>query len=269
MKNVNSKKDSHQAPKKRGPKSGYSYPYYNMEDSLNVAQLVHERGGGSCNRDQLASFLKYKSTNSGAFLARVNAAKMFGFISTEPGLISATERSRNIFAPVMPIEADQAKVDAFLSVPLFKAIFDKFRGNVLPPSDGLKNLLQHSFNIVKDRVTPAHRVLMESAEYAGYFNTHGDSTRLIQPLAGNTRTQPEGTPGPIKTSDSKPETLERRKLSSDGGGPPAGIHTAIIGLLRELPPIGESWESSKKERFFQAFKAVVEVVYPETTEADK
>lgn len=268
MKKVKSVKDSQPTKKKRGPKSGIGYPYYNMEDSVEVARLVHERGGGSCSRDHLASYLGNSSTNSGAFLSRVSAAKMFGLIDSDQGHVSVTELSRNIFAPVMPDDEKRAKVEAFFTVPLFQTVYEEFKGKVLPPPAGLKNLLKTKLKIVKDRVTPAQRVLMESAEYAGFFDTHGDQTRLIEPAMEGTPTQQNKPPEAGKKDDGQPQPPERGKGSGEGGGPPTGIHTAIIGLLRELPPIGKSWETSKKERFFQAFKAIIDVVYPEEKEGE-
>ena len=41
-----------------------------------------------------------------------------------------------------------------------------------------------------------------------------------------------------------------------------GIHTALIGLLRELPSPGP-WDKSKKEGFLYAFKAIIDFIYPE------
>lgn len=267
MKNIKAVKDSQSAQKKRGPHSGTGYPYYNMEDSVEVARLVHERGGGSCSRDQLASFLKYSGTNNGTFLTRVSAAKMFGFISSEQGSVSVTERGRNIFAPVMPDDKVKSKIEAFFSVPLFKIVYEHFKGKMLPPQVGLKNLIENQFRIVKARVTPTLRVLMESAEYAGFFNTHGDNTRLIEPSMETTHTTQSETHATSHKEDGKPEISPARKGEGESGGPPTGIHTAIIGLLRELPSPGP-WKKSQKEGFMQAFKSTIDFIYPEEKEGE-
>ena len=50
---------------------------------------------------------------------------MFGFISSEQGRVSVTERGRNIFAPVMPDDKVKSKIEAFFSVPLFKGIISQ------------------------------------------------------------------------------------------------------------------------------------------------
>jgi len=41
----------------------------------------------------------------------------------------------------------------------------------------------------------------------------------------------------------------------------AGLHSALVGLIRELPPPGP-WEKSRKEAFLLAFKLTLDVIYP-------
>lgn len=45
-----------------------------------------------------------------------------------------------------------------------------------------------------------------------------------------------------------------------------GVHSAIIGLLRDLPPRGTTWNPKKKQRFVDAFKAAIDHIYPEQDE---
>ena len=44
-----------------------------------------------------------------------------------------------------------------------------------------------------------------------------------------------------------------------------GVHTTLIGLVRELPAPGP-WEKSKKEGFMAAFNSTMNFIYPEPTE---
>jgi hypothetical protein len=46
----------------------------------------------------------------------------------------------------------------------------------------------------------------------------------------------------------------------------AGVHSAIVGLLRDLPPPGTMWHPKKKQRFLDAFKAAIDHIYPEEDE---
>jgi hypothetical protein len=248
--------------------SGIASPYFDLDASIRVGEVIYTRGGGNCTQDQLAAWLEYKSIKSGTFLTRLAAAKAFGIVQASGGRITVTDRGMSIIAPVMPEDAAAAKVVAFLGVPLFARVYDQFRGKQLPPEVGLKNLFKSApYSILPDRVDPAVRVFLNSAEQAGFFSTTGgDRSRLIEPAMG----------APVaKSADgandegSTPAVSEKPKAGGGGGGPSgggegtAGVHSAIVGLLRDLPPPGTQWEPNKKKRFLAAFQATIDHIYPE------
>lgn len=86
----------------------------------------------------------------------------------------------------------------------------------------------------------------------------GDRTRMIKPHSvGSLPPAP-----PSKSGEPVPPAPEKPKGGGGGGDPPGNIHTAIVGLLRELPPPGSDWPAAKKKKFLGAFEAVLDVVYP-------
>lgn len=250
-------------PRRSGQRSGISSPYYDLGSSIKVVQVVHNQGGGRATKDQLAHFLGYSTTKSGAFINRLSAAKMFGLIEIRKNDIFVTELAQKIISPVMPDDEIEAKVAAFLSVQLFQEIYEKFHGQQLPEPVGLKNLLKHHYKIVPDRVTPVLRILMKSADQAGFFDLSIDKKKLIKP-----------TTKPLAPADkeAKPEPDKApEKPAAYGGGdePPSGIHTAIIGLLRELPKPGTNWPATSKARFMGAFKATIDFIYPDADDSEE
>ena len=145
-------------------------------------------------------------------------------------------------------------------------MYEQFLGRTLPPEAGLKNLFEQQYRIVKDRVAPAVRVFYESADQAGFFSVGGDRTKLIKPLSG--RQGPSATP-PTTGEQAPPPAAPLEKPRHTGGGDgPLGVHAAIIGLLRELPPPGQAWPKPKKERFLKAFQTTVDFIYPENDEPE-
>lgn len=259
------------ATRKMSPRASASYPYFDLHDSLAVAQSIHERAGGSCDPDQLAVFLGYKSTKSGTFQTRLSAAKQFGFVRTEGGSIAVTERAMKILSPVLPEDAVTARVDAFLNIDLFSKVFDRFKGTTIPPRVGVKNLFSQAFGLAPDRLDPAVRVMFDSAKQAGMF-PDAEENRLVRPAAKSPGSASAPTSGQMSpaTSISSAQT-DVSRAGSGHGGPgggdgPAGIHTAIIGLLRELPAAGEPWARRSKERFVKAFLATLDFVYPDDEE---
>lgn len=244
-------------PAKTSARSGLNAPYFDLDASIKVAEAIYSRGGGTASSDQLAAWLDYTTTRSGTFVTRISAAnKHFGLIEQIGDQFTLTERGRNILAPVMPEDAANARIDAFLGVQLFARVHEELKGKQLPPEAGLKNLFQHSYKILPDRVLPAVRVFLNSAEQAGFFSATGDRSRLIRPGNSARVTASLSTEG--KKDEGTATTEKPRGSSSDGGS----IHPSIIGLLRDLPPPGTPWSAQKKKTFLAVFTAAIDWIYP-------
>lgn len=238
-------------------RSATTAPYFDLVSSIKVADAVYSKGGGACTADQLAHWLDYASVRSGTYLTRVSAAnKHFGLIRQDGDRFVITERAEKILSPVMPEDAVSAKVDAFLSVPLFAKVYDQFRGSVLPPDIGLKNLFQNTYKVVPDRVPQAIRIFLNSAEQAGMLQVTGDRNRLVRPSL-SAATAPTST-----KSDEAPPPPQERRNGGGGGDGPTGVHSAIIGLLREVPPPGSPWSKAKRDQFLLTFDNLIKLLYP-------
>lgn len=249
--------------KKPRTQSGIPYPYYNLDLSIDVARMIHEKGGGECSSAHLASFLGYKSARSGTYLTRLSSAKIFGLVEGKGDSLRPTERALAIINPVMPDDRRRENINAFLGVPLYREIYERFKEKSLPPEGGLKNLLRSTLQVVQDRVNPAARVFYESAEQAGFFETSPDRTQLIPPLLskGYANSAPNEDRSK-EVGEESTHTPERPR--SAGGEGSGGIHSALAGLLRELPPPGP-WEARKKQQFLDAFTALFDFIYPSET----
>ncbi len=253
------------APKGRS-KSAIGYPYFDLDASIKVAEAIHMQGGGACSPDQLAHWLDYKSTRSGTFLTRVAAAKQFGLIEGSGDRLTVADRALAILAPVMPSDAIRSRAEAFLNVALFDRVYNDFRGKTLPPEVGLSNLFQNTYKIVPDRVPAAVRVFSASARQAEFLVGAGDNTRLIQPSGAATSALNQEQAKDAEKPKETPDTPDKPKQLSGGTGSgegPTGVHSAIIGLLRDLPPAGTVWPAAKKARFLAAFQATIDFVYPQ------
>lgn len=246
--------------------SATSYPYFNLEQSIKVASTILLNGGGTCTPDQLAHFLGYSAVRNGTYMTRVSSARLFGLISSQGNSIVITDRARAIVSPIMPEDAGKAKIEAFLGIELYRKVYEEFRGRMLPPETGLKNLFESNFQIVKDRVGPAVRVFYESAEQAGLFSQSGDRTKLIiPPLSFANISNHIQNELPPTQEEVAPVVQEKVKAIGIVGDVPTGIDPALAGLLRKLPPPGP-WNIIEKKRFFEAFKATFDFVYPEEGE---
>jgi hypothetical protein len=238
-------------------------PYFDLEASIKVADVIYNNGGGACTGDQLAMWLDYKTVRSGTFLTRVSAAnKHFGLIGQQGDRFVVTERAQKILTPVMPDDAVTAKVEAFLSVPLFAKVYEQFRGTQIPKEVGLRNLFQSTYKLLPDRASSAVRIFLNSAEQAGLLTP--DRSRLVKPVGvAATNNKPAAVE---KKEEAQPGPIDRSKFY--GGGEQAlGVHSAIIGLLRELPPSGTVWPEKKKKQFLDAFRATLDFIYQDEENA--
>lgn len=259
------------------PRSSVAFPYYSLEKSIDVPKVIHERAGGRCGRGQLAGLLSYSGVKNGGFLTRMSAAKLFGLIEENGDTITLTDRAKKIISPVRPTDAEQAKLDAFMAVELYRKVFEDFDGHTLPSADGLSNLFLTQYKIVPNQVAPALRNLMESADNAGLFKVAGNRSKLIRPIIRNDGAPPSA-PAPAPSPENSTETGQDNlaanrggpKNGSNGNGHPgpdlSGVHPALVGLIQNLPPIGASLGPKRRAALIDAFKHTINFIYPEEEE---
>jgi hypothetical protein len=162
--------------------SELKFPYYALADSVAVAQTIHSKGGGKATLDELAAHLGYAGTNNGAFKSRIAASRLFGLVEKAGSSFTITQTAQGILMPVYDWAPKENLVKAFLNVALFRQVFEEYKGKALPPEFGMKNALKTIFKVTPTVVERAYRVLMESAETAGFFETRaGARTHLIIP----------------------------------------------------------------------------------------
>jgi hypothetical protein len=187
---------------------------------------------------------------------------MFGLIETTPDLkFRLTQRGQAIVSPITEQSAEQAKVEAFMSVDLFKKVYNQFNGTTLPAEVGLKNLFETTYQVIPDRAAPTVRIMLDSAEYAGLFKAAGNRTRMTMPL-----TLPGGATAMLPPAPATPVEQPGTGGGNGGGGgdgPGTGIDPAILGLLRRLPPGGTPMSSKRRKALIDAFTAMVGFIYPE------
>ncbi|MFC7301123.1 hypothetical protein [Cognatiluteimonas weifangensis] len=261
-------------PKKTArPRSAVSFPYYSLDSAIEVAEVIHQKAGGSCTREQLAPMLGYSGVKNGGFLSKLGAARMFGLVEEMGGMLRPTQLASSIYAPVHASDAQRAKAQAFLNVELFEKVYERFKGQPLPTNEGLENLLRVGFKVVPAQVKNAIRTMQESAESAGFFDAAGRG-RLVLPLAANAKSSTSSpAQGASATGDHANSALPPLPplpvVTYAGGGRPAEdaeIPPAIYGLIRDLPPEGTGMTAAKRQRLIKAFEASINWLYPDDSE---
>ena len=212
-----------------------------------VAAAIHDNFGLSCDLDQLAGAMHH--TISGAFRNKVATASTFGLIETSRGGVTLTDLGSRALDP--HTEA-AAAAEAFLTVPLYQAVYDKFRGRQLPSDQGFESEIAR-LGVSAKVASKARQALQRSAEQAGFFR-HGRD-RLVQPSLASMpavattevrdEPPPSGFPGP-----SAPVPT------------PGPQHPMLVGLWQELPdPKSGDFGTEKQTQWLEAAKVVLKLLY--------
>jgi hypothetical protein len=230
-------------------RSTIRFPYVDLAGAEQIAQAVHDNYGlGSCNLDQLAAELQ-STTASSTFRQKLAGAGTFGLVRVRQQRLQLTDLGRRI---VDPEAQNAARAEAFLQVPLYRAIFDRYRGVKLPPDAGLESEMV-GLGVSRKQAERARQVLQRSAQYAGFSRQGRD--RLVQPtMAEGIGTAPPPPPQP------PPE--ERPPADTDFL---SQLHPIIAGLVRMLPREDDKWSPEEQKSWLNVAKVNFAFLYGGTT----
>ena len=240
--------------------STIAFPYLDLDSAAEVAQAIYRRSGlGSCDLDELAA--EMGQTMSGAFRLKTGTAKTFDLVDRDgKSGIKLSELGRLI---VSPDTERAARVEAFMRVPLYAAIYEKYKGHLLPPAKALEREMQ-SLGVSSKQTDKARQAFERSARQAFYFESGED--RLVRPRAElpTKKTEDENKP---KGSEGKPDPNLGGGGSGDGGGnlPPDKDHPLIRGLLMTLPTPSGKWSAEGRASWLRMAASIFDMIY---TDAD-
>lgn len=237
------------APQKR-QRSAVAFAYIDLKDVMEVATAIHDHvGSGDCDEHQLSAWLN-KSQKSSGFRILLSTARLFGLIETDTAAsFRLTVLGRRA---VDPTQAREAKARAFLTVPLYSAIFEKYKGGVLPPAAALEREMMQ-IGVAEKQIRTARLVMERSAQYASFLE-HGKDRLVMPGIAPDASREP-----------ASPDESERRlgggAGGSGGGGKPR--HPFIEGLLKTLPDPDseEEWPREKRVKWLQTAANIFDLIY--------
>ena len=214
-------------------RSTIAFPYLDLEAAVATARAVYAAAGhGDCEIDELAT--QMQQTVSGAFRLKTSTAKLFGLVEKgDRGSFRLSETGQRI---VVSETEPYSRVVAFLNVPLYRAIYDRYRGHLLPPSKALEREME-KLGVAPKQTNKARQTFERSARQAGFFVQGED--RLVQPISN--KEAPSTVPAINKEMPKTKESTEPRFGGGNGGGnlpPRQPLEYQLIDLLKH-PGIGE------------------------------
>ena len=166
--------------RKARQRSVYLFPAYGFTTALDIARRVEESGGGTLTEETLAVNLGLSVKSSG-FRLKSLAARQFQLVVKQGDTLSTTSVAKAILKPTSGEDANRGYRQSFLAIPLFQAVSERYRGQRLPDSQTLRNVLEREFHVEHARVQQAERMLLDSARDAHLLNHRGDGTYLVPP----------------------------------------------------------------------------------------
>jgi len=156
----------------------YSYPSLRFERALEILKTICDPPfKGQITQSGLAQALdppKGMSETGGGFINLVGSLRDYGLIQGK-GSLSATELAKRIVAGT-PEEISKAKAESFLSVPLFKQVYQRI-GIIIPTEE--------AFSVLLGEITQEDKLkLPERSKIVMKFYMEG--ARYLPPLEGAT-----------------------------------------------------------------------------------
>lgn len=219
-------------------RSTIAFPYTGLKDAEQIARALHDSWGGSASPDQLAASPTLDaSPRSGAFRTKIATARTFRVITISRGSIALTDLGRQL---VDPQTRAAARVEAFLTVPMFAALVNAYRGTTLPPDQGLERKIRE-LGVSAKQTAKARQAFQRSAELAGFFKMGKD--RLVQPA---------NLPGADELVAPKHEPIHGGLSLASTDDLPAPLPELWLTLLRD----GRAWSPEKIQEFVEAARTL-------------
>ena len=216
-----------------------------LDNAVEIARAIHNNAGLSCTIDQLAAYVGQSAT-SGAFRLNLATARIFGLTESEKGQINLTDIGRRVVDPELE---HRARAEAFLHVPLYGAIYNKYKQGMLPPTAALEREMAQ-LGVSTKQTDKARQAFDRSATQAGFF-AHGRD-RLVMPVFQSGPAQEPARTNSIGRND---------KRIGGGGGDGSGHDPLITGLIQRLPEPDSTWSVAEQARWLELAAHVFAAIY--------
>jgi hypothetical protein len=235
--------------------SSISFPYVDLNAAVDVARAIFDLcGTAPCDINSLATDLN--DSMGGAFRLKTSAARIFDLVEkrgrselqlTDAGVAIVEKNSDAL-----------VKADAFLRVPLYAAVYQKFRDRKLPHRPLLEDEMKE-LGVPPKQVDKARQVFERSARQAGLLDV--SDNRLIHPrvsqpqIGNNSRIAPAAmldVDGRYASLAAAEPVFRSRLKATD---------PLIVGLVEHLPAAGSAWSLADRVAWLRLASSIFDVSY--------
>lgn len=155
------------------------HPRHSLEKALRIPRaLIEQNAGKPATRDEAVRFAGGTSLN-GPWSVEISSSQKYGFLSSESGTLSLTDRARRAISPQSETDRQSALREAILDAPDFSSVYNYFRGEALPDEPYYANALRDRFKIPDDKIPEFQQLFEESLRYADLLDQSGPQTRVL------------------------------------------------------------------------------------------
>src|SRR4051794_6520873 len=164
-------------------------PRKTLEQALRIARALRDvHHGGPIDWRQLAK-------SAGLGLSQNNkyylwAAEAYGLVEKENNEFKLTETGRKILAPTSSGEDRDAISKAVLTPVMLSRFFTDYNGHPFPADEHVGNVLEHNYEIPRERIEEAKELIRENGRFAGFLRDQPDGTVLVSIDGLGPSTQP-------------------------------------------------------------------------------
>lgn len=119
------------------------FPHNSLEEALKVPTAIKEKNGGEpFSPEEIAKYCSI-GPKTPAFFYLTSSAQTYGLTqgTRNTDEIKLTDLGREIVYPESAEDQNKKKINAFFNVPLFKQVYDHYKGGALPEMDYLSSRL--------------------------------------------------------------------------------------------------------------------------------
>ena len=226
-----SKADAADKPSRRNL-SQQAVPAFALDEALRVAQTLYSQFAGDPTAPHRVATALDLSPNSGHWRMISGAAVAYGLVEggAQADKIALTPLGLRIVAPTEEGDDKRALSEAALKPTVLLGFFKKYNGKSLPTDAIARNVLEHEFNVPRDRVGVALGMILGTGRAVGFIEKTktGEFVALDGPLTAHGRGTSPGVMSNDRLSDDE-EADENAETAST-------TNAAVLPRLDSQPP---------------------------------
>lgn len=156
-----------------------NFPRHSIIKALRIPRAILDQNAGKdCTESQSAGFVGVGY--AGPYRLEISSALKYGLLDRPvPKNLRVTDLARKALRPQSPGDDIKALQRAVILAPVFKEVYEHYRGENLPDRQFFENALEDKFGIPKDKITDFIDVFQESLESAKLLQKNEDRTRIV------------------------------------------------------------------------------------------